>query len=875
MAKKTGDKKAGSSLGISIFAIVAVLVLLAVGVAYFATLMFGDSPARQRAVEDLRRSFSAHNLLQQQRFRQLEQTAQVVLIQERLTGQLVDLLRREAADRDLGPVRSRFEEDQNRFGHDATLLLDRDGRLVLRSDAAEAGGAALEPNALSGSPLLAKVKEDKRANGILALGDQIYQVEAVLLARDFDLAGYLVLALRFDQNLASDVRRASGHEIVFLRQTPTGPEILAGTLDAGLRPELVPDLRRQGNLIQRVLSGGQTVDRVDQELGGRPWIAFVAPLRDASEQPVGAMVAMVSLEDRLRGFARTRLALLAAAGVALVLGLAGSLVVGRQALRPVSLVTAAVREASQGRLDRPMPIDRAGNLRPLAVAADQLVSGVRERHELGSLVADLARYLPEPARTDPNERPRAAEMAILVVEMRRFANPKIGFDPEEHLGRYSHDLRRIASTVAARGGSVAALLGHRLMATFEGDDRVLRALATATEVLLLLSTRENAFDEPVPPAVALTRGSVALATLAWSGRSATAVAGLGVQQLESLMREAAPGEIYLSREIHRDLAEVCQRAGVEIRSQRGLVSPMPLFVLDIATARRLTGVEPPKPSTSLLSEDSRGLGEVVPGVELGGRYEVLAEIGEGPNGRVFKVAAQGGTEILRLKILRPEWSAPERLDRLRAAQRQIQGVDHPGIVSRIDHGQGQGLKWVATPFETGLTLRQALELRPRQPARVAVLVGRQLCHLLAAVHRQGLAHGGIKPENVLLLPGGTLRLLDLGFALPVDAAGEGQTRAGSPYLSPELLAGREPERRSDVFGVGVVLFEMVTGAPPYPGTSPQAVRSRQAQGAPSVGAQAEVPPRLEQALLRCLDPAPDRRFGTVEELLVALDSMPR
>ena len=136
--------------------------------------------------------------------------------------------------------------------------------------------------------------------------------------------------------------------------------------------------------------------------------------------------------------------------------------------------------------------------------------------------------------------------APLGVEMRRFANAKIGYDPEENIGRFARDLQRISAAVKSHKGRVEAVYGHRVLAVFDQEASAFQAMSAATEVLLVLSERESVFDEPEPPVIALSCGGVVTGSVVWGDRPGTDLAGPLVQQLESLLREARQGDIYFT-----------------------------------------------------------------------------------------------------------------------------------------------------------------------------------------------------------------------------------------------------------------------------------------------------------------------------------------
>jgi len=868
VAKKTGKKQAGSSLGISIFVLIAILVLVTAGCGVVLTLQFGDRPAREAIQNGHRRSHSTQAILQQQRYRQLELISQVIISEEELAALLVEIAEESDEERDLEPLRLRIEEYQNELNFNLAVVLDPEGRVVARSDDPEAFGEDL-----SGDALVAKAIAEKGAFAVWPMGEQLYHARVEQLAQNFTLVGYLVLANAIDSPLALQLQRACGAEIVFLTQSPTGWAATASTPDAQNKvTELIAELRRQGYGSDRIR---MIIDDAELSLAGQKWLAFLAPLRDASEQTVGAMVALTSLDDKLAGFQLIRMLLGGVAAAALFVGLILSLLVARSAVRPVARLAAAAAEASRGNYDVAIP-RVGGQFAALAQSLAKMASQMREKRVLESFAGQVARYLPEPAKGEAMRSPRAADAALVVVEMRRFANPKISYDPEENLGRLARDLQRITAVVKARQGTIDAVFGHRVMATFEGEGNAFRALSVATEILLMLSQREDAFDEPVPPVVALGMGSVVTGSVIWGGRPGSAVAGLPVQQLESLLREAAPGEIYFSKSIHAALAEQFQRAGVEVRSQRGLLSPQPLYLLNAEVAAGLTGVEPQSQKPAGIGTEKRTLADVSPGVVLANRFEIQAEIGTGNMGVVYKAEDRDRAELVTLKILYPEVIADaNRFARLKQVIRVARMLNHPHIIGVLDFGEAEGLPYISSHFERGMTLRFVLDRRKQVPLMTAYLLVRQICDALAAAHHEKLAHGGLKPENILIDANGHVRVMDFGLTAPIRGDDDAAVVTGLPYLSPEQLAGQEAGPASDVYGWGVLWYEMLTGQLPVTGRTPGEIRQKLMEQDPPVPSSLnpEIPPQLEQLILHCLAQGAAKRFGSVEELIRALESL--
>jgi serine/threonine-protein kinase len=289
------------------------------------------------------------------------------------------------------------------------------------------------------------------------------------------------------------------------------------------------------------------------------------------------------------------------------------------------------------------------------------------------------------------------------------------------------------------------------------------------------------------------------------------------------------------------------------------------------------------------------------GSTVDGRYQVLAVLGEGGMGRVYRVRHAALDRPFAMKVLRPELASHDDLGtRFLHEARATAAVKHPNVVEITDFGRlPDGVPYFVMELLPGRTLTELLRGRPLPDAAVVPIV-RQLASALGAAHAAGVVHRDLKPDNVFLLgeagggePAGgatpsprsqvwplvpEVRVVDFGAALIL---GEGRiTRAGvvfgTPhYMSPEQVRGDAVDRRTDVYGLGVMLYEMLTGRVPfesdtYLGVLTQHMFSpvrRPSEVYPGAGAS----PRLEAIALRCLAKAPDERFASMDEVLAALE----
>ena len=260
-------------------------------------------------------------------------------------------------------------------------------------------------------------------------------------------------------------------------------------------------------------------------------------------------------------------------------------------------------------------------------------------------------------------------------------------------------------------------------------------------------------------------------------------------------------------------------------------------------------------------------------ISLGGRYRLLEQVGQGGTAKVFRARDQRLDRIVAVKILRRQFvhdqaSRARFLNEARAAA----GLAHPNIVDVYDFGEApDGSMFIAMQFVEGQNLKDILQRRGRMTAAETVSIVRQVCGALSAAHACGLIHRDVKPQNILIDRTGHARLGDFGIVKAVSGPELTQTWmtfGTATYLSPEQATEEPIGPASDVYALGCVMYEMLSGTPPFTGDNPAVVAYKQVweQPRPLRDLAPEVPRYLENVVMRCLQKSPRARYLTTDAL---------
>ena len=259
------------------------------------------------------------------------------------------------------------------------------------------------------------------------------------------------------------------------------------------------------------------------------------------------------------------------------------------------------------------------------------------------------------------------------------------------------------------------------------------------------------------------------------------------------------------------------------------------------------------------------------------RYEVGRLLGAGGMAEVYEGRDRLLARRVAIKVLLAEFAQdPSFLVRFKREAQAAASLSHPNIVAVYDTGVQGGTHFIVMEYVEGRTLRDLLRIGGPPPPERAAGIAADVCNALAAAHARGLIHRDVKPGNVMLTPDGTVKVMDFGIARATSSDTITQTHAvigTAQYISPEQVEGREVDARGDLYSLGCLLYEMLTGRVPFSGESPVAIAYRHVREDPVPPRQLNprIPPALEAITLRAMAKHPLNRYQTAAELRADLE----
>ena len=756
-----------------IFLASTLLVAAALTVSAATTYARGYAIARNAANDSLDHSRAVQQDLQKLRFQQLKLMSQIMASDPSFLSYVT-----EAGGNGLGggsqvdahSIMDLLTERQGEIGFDFGMVLDPSGAVM-----AQSGSAADHENLATDPVVAAAIQSQGAGSGYWLRAGHAYQVAVAPLANRDELSGYLVLGLNVDQALLQDVKQVSGAELVLLDTGAGNNTVVSSTLD----PQKLDALNQVLAKLHPLPTGSFGL-----EAGGEKWLAHAEPLGAA-----GIALTITSFDQAMGGFRAILGEQLITALVAMLIAIALSWWLSHRLGRPLRELADAAQSAARGEFNRRFTAQGEGEIAKLTRAFDSLLSDLREKSEIENYMTDLAKYQPDAAVDHTVGFGGAATVseslggAFLAVRQHDTLDANLVM-PDKALMAFNQLLRNLEIPARINGGRLAAAAGSTAFLVFDGAEA---ALTAAGQIL------QAAAGQGQKLAVAAACGQIITGPAEWTGGGGASLLGVPVRQLEELLPDVQPGTLLATAEF----ARAVEATGASMTEVTGTCS-----------GRTLARLEPPRPTAVAADGDATQVGtqpvannsqfkmrtSVAPGMVLGGRYEILSELGAGGMAVVYKARDRQLNEVVAIKTIKSEDSQDQALlDAMKSEIRLARKITHRNVLRIYDYGDASGVPFISMEYVRGMTLRYLLQNRTRVPFAAGLRIMRQVCTALQVAHEQSVLHRDMKPENVMLEPSGNAKLMDFGIASPMRS-GDGQAAerliVGTPrYASPEQLVG--------------------------------------------------------------------------------------
>jgi len=271
--------------------------------------------------------------------------------------------------------------------------------------------------------------------------------------------------------------------------------------------------------------------------------------------------------------------------------------------------------------------------------------------------------------------------------------------------------------------------------------------------------------------------------------------------------------------------------------------------------------------------------ELARGSLFASRYEIIEELGKGGMGKIYRAFDRKIDVEVALKLVRSEIAADKKtVERFRNELRLAREIAHRNVCRMFDLNEEKGIYYITMEYVPGEDLKSFIRRAVPLSTRKAISIAKQVCSGLAEAHRLGVVHRDLKPGNIMIDKDGNAKIMDFGIARSLHAkgvTGAGMMVGTPEYMSPEQVEGKDVDERSDVYSLGIILYEMLTGRVPFEGDTPFTVGVKHKSEMPKDPREinAQIPEDLDRLILRCLEKDRDKRYRSAEDLRMGLEKI--
>jgi len=787
---------------------------------------------------------------------------------------------------DLQSIGDQLEERRQAFGSDLFILLDDQGRVIARTDQPVSTSPTYE-DIYKETPLVKNIVDDaslESSTGVMSLDGKLYHaaVAPVGAGQPRVRVGYLVNAYAIDDTFADRIAQSTNAGVMF------------GTATSIVRSANAPSFGMQQMAgVKQIFKTGKTMAPSTADIDRSKYVMTGEPLQSGN-QTVGAAVFLRSLDSELLPFRQIENSLLAGGGAALLLAFVFSWLIAKRVTHPIEELAVIAQAVTGGDYTVHPPIDRSDEVGILGRSFAKMITTLRDKAEIEELYEQMAARSGEREALSvrQNEPAKLDEGTILVTDLRELPATVGEGDAANVISAVSKVMKLQEAEVARQDGFVREIIGHRLISVFRGDRGILHAIRAARAINEELGTMGEGH---MTIGVGIATGEFVTGSVDLEGDNGIAIVGNAPLLAELFAWHAPTGYAYISY-------ETAQAAGGEIISTstreqvqlKWLPNPLPVASLPLVSLTtnmmHAIGAASSSMATMRIGETPPGQAaigiaaqELIPGATFANRYRIDQVIGRGGMGVVYKAVDTQLDEMVAIKTLPGDVMSrsPEDLERFKREIRLARKITHRNVLRTYDYGEAEGVYFISMEFVRGYTLAELLEEAPshQMVPRVGLGIARQICRGLEAAHEQGIIHRDIKPQNVLIDHKGEVKLMDFGIARMAEAH-EGMTQqgliVGTPhYMSPEQVQGKQLDPRSDVYSMGVMLYEMLAGQKPFVSSTLTGVLTAHIteNARPPIELRPEIGREVNAIVMRCLAKDPKSRYANSGELLHDLDTV--
>ena len=909
--RKATVERARFPLVWKLFLVMAVLIGMVVAIAVGITIQRANAIARTTVNKSISSAAKLFEDFERQRLGRLALAAQIVGGDPTFAAYIQSALMPQAAApvegapvpptgavpaapaegaADLVSIIDQLTQRREALGSDLLMLLDDQGHLVAGTDQP----AVTKPRGedlYEQSPIVKKAVDDAAAEtttGVFVYANRLYHAAVAPIGAGANRVrvGYLINAYAIDDAFANKIAESTNAGVAFV------PRVAGGS---PARSSNAPSVgMQQMEEVSKIFGSGKAIPPSNVKIEKSSYVMTGEPLMSAAV-PVGAAVFLRSLDRELAPFREIENALLAGGGGALLLAFLLSWVIARRLTRPIEELAGIAQAVTAGDLSVHPAIDRSDEVGILGRSFAKMITSLRDKSELEELYEQMAAKSDEREAVKNVEPPKVEEGTVLVTDLRGLPPAAGPEDASNVIGTVTRIMKLQEAEVARQDGYVREIVGHRLVSIFRGDRGVIHAIRAARAINEEVASQTD-LGTDITIGVGIATGQFVTGSVELKAESGVAIVG-NAPLLASLFAWHSPaGYAYLSY-------ETAQAAGGEIlsTSTREEVKlkwiPQPLAVAAVPLVGMATGVMRSLGSAtaqmSTMKMDATTPGATAPAslasadLAMGGmfanRYRIEQILGRGGMGVVYRATDAQLDETVAIKTLPGDvmQRSPEDLERFKREIRLARKITHRNVLRTYDYGEADGVYFISMEFVRGYTLNELLDEAPNRQMvpRLAVGLSRQISRGLQAAHEQGIIHRDIKPGNVLIDHKGEVKLMDFGIARMAEAK-EGMTQAGlivgTPhYMSPEQVQGKQLDPRSDVYSMGVMIYETLTGKRPFESSSLTGVLTAHIteKPKPPIELRPEIGRELNAIVMRCLEKDPKARYADSGELLHELDRL--